>query len=145
MLLVVAMLGVLVLPMMHEEWGKQYAEIAHLRYPVLAALCTAIISFFVASYQVLKLLNYIDSNRAFSTLSVKALRTIKHCALVVSSVFAAGMPLIYYTAEQDDAPGLIIIGLFFTFAPVVVAVFAAVVQRLLQDAIAIKSENDLTV
>jgi len=30
-------------------------------------------------------------------------------------------------------------------APVAVAVFAAVLQRLLQDAIALKSENELTV
>ena len=48
-------------------------------------------------------------------------------------------------AEIDDAPGIIVIGLVIIFASMVIAVFAAVLQRLLQEAIDIKSENDLTV
>ena len=48
-------------------------------------------------------------------------------------------------AEVDDAPGLIILGMVIIFASMVIAVFAAVLQRLLQEAINIKSENDLTV
>ena len=54
------------------------------------------------------------------------------------------MPLFYLVAERDDAPG-IIIGMIIIFASMVIAVFAAVLQRLLKDAIDIKSENDLTV
>ncbi|WP_219914085.1 DUF2975 domain-containing protein, partial [Bacillus paranthracis] len=38
-----------------------------------------------------------------------------------------------------------IIGMIIIFASMVIAVFAAVLQRLLKDAIDIKSENDLTV
>lgn len=55
------------------------------------------------------------------------------------------MPFVYFLAEKDDAPGLIIIGFVPIFASIVIAVFAAVLQRLLQEAINIKSENDLTV
>ncbi len=55
------------------------------------------------------------------------------------------MPLFYLVAERDDAPGIIIIGMIIIFASMVIAVFAAVLQRLLKDAIDIKSENDLTV
>ena len=47
--------------------------------------------------------------------------------------------------QRDDAPGIIIIGMIMIFASMVIAVFAAVLQRLLKDAIDIKSENDLTV
>jgi hypothetical protein len=36
-------------------------------------------------------------------------------------------------------------GMAFTMAPTVVAVFAAVVQNVLESALDIKSENDLTV
>jgi len=46
--------------------------------------------------------------------------------------------------KADDAPG-ILIGLVVMFASLVVAVFAAVLQRLLQDAIDMKEENDLIV
>jgi hypothetical protein len=60
-------------------------------------------------------------------------------------LYAAGMPLFYLIAEMDDAPGIIVIGMVVIFASMVIAVFAAVLQRLLQEAIDIKSENDLIV
>lgn len=55
------------------------------------------------------------------------------------------MPLFYLMAEADDAPGIIVIGLVMIFASMVIGVFAAVLQKLLKEAIDIKSENDLTV
>lgn len=112
---------------------------------ILMGMYLPAIPFFIGVYQTLKLLHYIDQNRAFSEDSVKSLRVIKYCATIVSIMYAAGMPYIYYVAELDDAPGVILIGLVFVFAPLVVAVFAAVLQKLLQNAIDIKSENDLTV
>ena len=48
-------------------------------------------------------------------------------------------------AELDDAPGLGVIALAFVCMPLVIATFAAVLEKLLQNAIDIKSENDLTV
>ena len=103
------------------------------------------IPFFVALYQAFKLLSYIDKNKAFSELSVKALKNIKYCAITISGLYVAVIPFFYIIAEVDDAPGLILIGMVFIFASFVIAVFAAVLQRLLQDAIDIKSENDLIV
>lgn len=111
---------------------------------VIAVYATAI-AYFVALYMTIKLLSYIDQNIAFSERSVKALINIKYCAIVISSLYLVGMPMIYYVAEVDDAPGLIIIGMVIIFASFIVAVFAAVLQKLLKNAIDIKSENDLTV
>jgi hypothetical protein len=108
-------------------------------------LYAAAIPFYFALYQAFKLLSYIDHNKAFSKLSVRALKNIKYCAITISILLAAGMPLFYLIAEMDDAPGIILIGLVLIFASMVIAVFAAVLQRLLQEAIDIKSENDLTV
>ncbi|WP_155590777.1 DUF2975 domain-containing protein [Lysinibacillus cavernae] len=113
-------------------------------FAVIGAYATAI-AYFVALYMTIKLLSYIDQNIAFSERSVKALINIKYCAIIISSIYVVGMPLIYYVAEVDDAPGLIIIGMVIFFASFVVAVFAAVLQKLLKNAIDIKSENDLTV
>ncbi len=55
------------------------------------------------------------------------------------------LPFVYIMAEVDDAPGLIVIGMVPIFASMVIAVFAAVLQRLLKEAIDIKAENDLIV
>ncbi|WP_041658843.1 DUF2975 domain-containing protein [Lysinibacillus sphaericus] len=111
---------------------------------LLGVYATAI-AYFVALYTTIKLLSYIDQNIAFSELSVKALINIKYCAIIISSVYVVGMPLIYYAAEVDDAPGLILIGMVIICASFVVAAFDAVLQKLLENAIDIKSENDLTV
>ena len=113
--------------------------------PLMLGMLAAAVPFFFALYQGLLLLRYIDKNSAFSELSVKAIKKIKYSAGVISVLYALMMPYIIYVADKDDAPGAVIIGLVFIFAPFVIAVFAAVLERLLQNAIDIKSENDLTV
>lgn len=118
---------------------------AHIIYPIVIGIYVSAIPFFGALYQALRLLSYIDKNKAFSELSVKALRNIKYCANIISIVYVVILPFVYLVAEKDDAPGLIIMGMVPIFASMAIAVFAAVLQRLLQDAIDIKSENDLTV
>lgn len=117
----------------------------YIKYLVLIDLYATAIPFYFALYQAFKLLSYIDKNNAFSELSVKALENIKYCAIAFSSLYVVGMPIYYLMAEVDDAPGIILIGLVMIFVSLVVAVFAAVLQKLLKEAIDIKSENDLTV
>jgi len=113
--------------------------------PVTLGMLAAAVPFFFALYQGLLLLSYIDKNSAFSELSIKAIGKIKYCAGAISVLYALMMPYIIYVAEKDDAPGAVVIGLVFIFAPLVIAVFAAVLEQLLKNAIDIKSENDLTV
>jgi hypothetical protein len=125
--------------------AELYPDIAYMKYLVLIDLYAAAVPFYFALYQAFKLLSYIDKNKAFSELSVRALKIIKYCAITISILYVVGMPLFYLIAEKDDAPGIIVIGLVIIFASMVIAVFAAVLQRLLQEAIDIKSENDLIV
>ncbi|WP_276357612.1 DUF2975 domain-containing protein [Cohnella caldifontis] len=114
-------------------------------YPALTGMYGSAIPFFIALYQAFRLLNLIDKNDAFSDLSVRALKVIKYCAFAICILYAAIAPLLYLMAEKDDAPGLMAIGLIVIFGSLVIAVFAAVLQNLLNNAIEIKSENDLTV
>ncbi|PFK29737.1 hypothetical protein COI93_23145 [Bacillus cereus] len=118
---------------------------AHILYPILIIMYVSVIPFFIALYQAFQLLSYIDKNKAFSKLSVRALKNIKYCAITISILYVIGLPFFYFLAEMDDAPGIIVIGLVISFASMVIAVFAAVLQKLLKEAIDIKSENDLTV
>ena len=108
------------------------------------------IAFFVALYKAFKLLGYIGQNKVFSLDSVKALRTIKYCAIALSIliVMAALYIRISYAihAKGDDDPaGFLAICIVTTFVSIVVAVAAAVFERTTQSAVDIKSENDLTV
>lgn len=112
---------------------------------IFLGLYVAAVPFFIALHQALKLLGFIDQNKAFSELSVKALKNIKYCAITISGLFIAGMPYIFYVGDRDDAPVVVAAGLVIIFASFVIAVFAAVLQKLFHSALEIKSENDLTV
>ncbi|WP_226577518.1 DUF2975 domain-containing protein [Halobacillus litoralis] len=112
---------------------------------VLLFMYLPALPFYFALYQAFKLLSHIDKNQAFSDLSVHSLKLIKFSAGIISICYVFFMPLLYMIAEAGDAPGFIAIGMVIIFAAMVIAVFAAVLQRLLQEAIRIKSENDLTV
>ncbi|WP_366922781.1 DUF2975 domain-containing protein [Metallumcola ferriviriculae] len=138
-------LCIFLLPGIAEYFAELNPTLGFLQYPFLIGLYVTAIVFFVALYQTLKLLSYIDKNQAFSELSVKALKNIKYCAITISALYVIFMPLLYLMAEVDDAPGIILIGMIIIFGCWVIAVFAAVLQKLLKNAIDIKSENDLTV
>ncbi|HGH7177440.1 TPA: DUF2975 domain-containing protein [Bacillus wiedmannii] len=138
-------LCIFLIPNIGNYAAELYPDIAYIKYLVLINLYATAIPFYFALYQAFKLVSYIDKGNAFSKLSVRALKKIKQCAVTISVLYVIGMPLFYLVAERDDAPGIIIIGMLLIFASMVIAVFAAVLQRLLKDAIDIKSENDLTV
>lgn len=125
--------------------AKLLPKFSYIKYLVFIVFYASAIPFYFALYQALKLLRYIDKNKSFTELSVRALMKIKHCAISISVLHLLALPLFYLFADQDDAPGVIFVGLVVPFASMVIAVFAAVLQRLLKEAIDIKSENDLTV
>ncbi|WP_217593797.1 DUF2975 domain-containing protein [Cohnella sp. GbtcB17] len=131
------------LPSIFDEAAANYPKSIYL--PIFIGMYASAIPFFAALFQALRLLRYIDDNSAFSDLSVKALHVIKYCACAISLLYVACLPFLYRIADQDDAPGVLAIGLVVAFAAFVIAVFAAVLQKLLQNAIDIKSENDLTI
>jgi len=122
------------------------SDYAFLNYVMLIGTYSSAIPYFIALYQTHKLLGYIDTNRAFSELSVKALKPITHCAIAIFIICTAGgLPFFYKVALIEDAPGFVLIGMAIAGAAFVIAMFASVLKRLLQDAIDMKSENDLTI
>ncbi|PIC63649.1 hypothetical protein CSV79_10835 [Sporosarcina sp. P13] len=141
-------LCIFLLPQLASE-AKEAAErgwdFANVIYGILMVMYISVIPFYFALYQTFKLLSYIDKNQAFSELSVRTLKKIKYCAVTISGLYVVALPLVFIIAEIDDAPGLVIVGMIPIFSSIVIAVFAAVLQRLLQEAITIKSEHDLTV
>ncbi|MET3195963.1 DUF2975 domain-containing protein [Bacillus sp. OAE603] len=137
-------LCIFLVPRMANFAAKLYPNIAAMKYLVFIVMYGAALPFYFALYQAFNLLRYIDENTAFSELSVKALKNIKYCAITISGLYVLGSPLFHFIARKVDPP-IGLMGLVIIFASLVIAVFAAILQRLLQEAINIKSENDLTV
>ncbi|WP_026565097.1 DUF2975 domain-containing protein [Bacillus sp. UNC41MFS5] len=142
--LLVLALCIFLVPQIANFAAKLYPNIAPMKYLVFILMYGAAVPFYFALYQAFNLLRYIDENTAFSELSVKALKNIKYCAITISGLYVIGMPLFRFIARKVDPP-IGLIALIIIFASLVIAVFAAILQRLLQEAINIKSENDLTV
>ncbi len=133
------------LPSITQGIAAEFPPTAPLQEAMLFGLYLTAIPFFFALYQAFKLLNYIDKGIAFSELSVKALKWIKYSAITMTGLYLVGMPVVVLIAESDDAPGVVILGFLLACSPLIIAVFAAVLQKLVQSAIDIKSENELTV
>jgi hypothetical protein len=128
-----------------EEFPKEFTLAVQAIYLIVIGMYASALPFFVLLWQALKLLGHIDNGRTFSDLSIKALKNIKYSAAVIAVLYFGGVPLLYPIAQADDAPGLIIFGMLVACAPLAVAFFAALLQKLVQNGIDIKSENDLTV
>jgi Protein of unknown function (DUF3036). len=119
------------------EW--MYISIYIAMYPALIPFCIAI-------YQTLKLLGHIDNKETFSEKSVKALNTIRNCAVAILAIYIVGvLPIMCYFAIYDDTLGAIIVWGAFALIPMAIAIFASMLMNLIKEAIEIKSENDLTI
>ncbi len=100
----------------------------------------------MALYQAFKVLGYVRQNKTFSQAAVQALRTIKYCAVAIIGFVAVSVIFMYpMFGDKDDRPAGVFMRILITFPSIVIATAAAMFERILQNAVDIKSENDLTV
>ena len=104
------------------------------------------IAFFVALYKAFKLLGYIGQNKLFSLDSIRTLRSIRYCAITLSIlIVTAGLYIRIFHNKDDDPAGFLAMCIVTTFISIVVATAVAVLEKVLQNAVDMKSENDLTI
>src|SRR4051812_48729539 len=114
--------------------------------PFLAYIYLAFVPFFVGLYQAFKMLGYAKRDEIFSQRSVRALQIIKYCA-ITTAIFILGAEayIFIFVRGTDDVAGGVMMGVFVILVSAIIATVAAVFERILQNAVDIKSENDLTV
>jgi hypothetical protein len=112
--------------------------------PFLTFVYVGSIPYFMAVYQAFKVLGYVGQNKVFSPAAVKALRTIKYCAIAIIG-FVAIAEIFIMLNTSDDRAGGVFMGILITFISTVIAAVSAMFEKILQNAVEIKSENDLTV
>ena len=114
--------------------------------PFLAYIYLAFVPFFVGLYQAIKMLGYARSDEIFSSRAVRALAIVKYCAIAVALFIVGAEAYIFiFVRGTDDVAGGVMMGVFIIFVSAVIGTAAAVCERILQNAVNIKSENDLTV
>ena len=148
--IVIVLIGIGALAVMlwepHIEGRNMHATLFEMYFkdPFLAYAYIASIPFFVALYQAFKVLGYAGQNKIFSQTAVNALRTIKYCAITIIGFVAVG-EIFIMLGNSDDWAGGVFMGILITFGSIVITTAAAMFERILQNAVDIKSENDLTV
>ena len=148
--IVIVLIGIGALALMlwepHIEGRNAHATLFEIYFkdPLLAYAYIASIPFFIALYQAFKVLEYVRQNKTFSQATVKALRTIKYCAIAIIGFVAVSVIFIIF-ADDDDRPAGVFMRILVAFPSLVIATAAAMFERILQNAVDIKSENDLTV
>src|SRR5262249_45050242 len=133
---VIVALGVGVLAFLlwepHAEGASAHATFFEVYFDLFIAYAyIASIPFFVALYQAFKLLGYARQNKVFSQEAVKALRTIKYCAIAMIG-FVAVSVVFMIGGDRDDRPGGTFMRILITFPSIVVAAAAAMFERILQ-------------
>lgn len=144
--LIVVALAVFALPSLYKGALVEFPYAPNAVMGIVIVLYAVAVPYFFVLRQSCRLLVLIDQNVGFSVYSVKAFRNIKYASLIGCVLLMIGfVPLLYPIAEEDDAPGLLVFGFLFACIPFVVSVFAAVLEKLFQNAVDMKSENDLTI
>lgn len=113
--------------------------------PVILYAYFGSVPFFFGLYQAFKLLNLIDMNKAFSGESVKTLRNMKYAALALIAFIIGAEIFLFIFGVEDDKAGPAALGFYLIFVTSILATASAVFQKLFQNAVDIKEENDLTV
>jgi hypothetical protein len=130
-------LGVLVLLLWepHLEGrnvNKQFLDV-YFDDPFLAYVYVASIVFFVGLYQTFKLLGLMGKNKTYSLNSIKALRTIKYSAIVLSVLIVlAGLYIRAFHAADDDPAGFLAICIVTTFISIIIAAVAGKFEKRLE-------------
>jgi hypothetical protein len=104
----------------------------YFRDPFLAFAYLASVPFFVTLVQALRLLARIGRGEAFSQGSVKALRTIRLCALSTIGFVVAGEFLFILFNDSDDRAGGVFMGNLIIFLALVAAAAATVQEGILR-------------
>jgi hypothetical protein len=146
--LVLVAIGVLALLLWEPQLEGRNAHATlfeiYFKDPFVAYAYIAAIPFFAGLYQAFKVLGYAGRNKEFSPPALRSVRTIKYCAIAIIG-FVMGGEVIIMSGDSDDRAGGVMMGVFIIFASIVVATAMAVLERALQNAVDMKSENDLTV
>ena len=89
----------------HLEGRNKHSTVfeVYFKDPALAYVYTASIPYFLGLYQAFKVLGFAGRNTIFSPAAVKALRTIKLCAIAILGFVAVSM-LFFFSGDPEDRP-----------------------------------------
>ena len=127
----------------HEGRNAQATLFAtYFKDPFLAYVYIGSIPFFAGLYQAFKVLGYVRRDEMFLPPTLKALRTIRYCALATVGLAIGGVIYIILAAgAQEDTVGGVMPGAFAVFVSMAAAAAAGVLETIIRRAADTRSKN----
>ena len=127
----------------HLEGRNAHATLFEIYFKdlFLAYAYMASIPFFMALHQAFQVLGHIRHDRTFSSATLDSLRRIKHCLIIfvglvlLSFVFMVG-------GDREDRPPGIFMRLLVALPSIIAATTVAMFERILQNALNVKSREN---
>ena len=132
----------------HIEGRNAHATLFQIYFtdPFLAYAYLASIPFFIGLFQAFTALGLVRHNKTFSQETVNALRTIQYCAFAIIGFVVVSIIFMYpLLGDLDDRPAGVFMRILIAFPSIIIATVAGMFERILQNALDLKSENDLTI
>lgn len=104
----------------------------YLQDPFLIFVYIGSIPFFVGLYQVYKLLTYARTKQIHTPATLKALQTIKYCALATIAFVILAEIRIMLTHGNDDATGAFALGIIIITISLILTATTVVVEGILE-------------
>ena len=92
-----------------------------------------------------RLLTQVANNQVFSSASLAIFKQLRGALLLFVLAVCGLLPKFYLLADLSDSPGIMLLGGCIVLFPIAIYVLSTTLCRLLEEAIYLKNESDLTV
>ncbi len=122
---------VLLFPKFIDFYPQQEPTVNVFRYLFMIGIYMQSVLIIYILFQVWVILKYLEQHTFFEYKSPKRINHIIISLWIISILYVLIMPLVVYVADVDDAPGLIIIGLFFVGVSLASIAFVSLIRKTL--------------
>ena len=130
-------------PLVGDDYRRSAPEMAHLYWPLLLFLWGSSLPFFTALALGWCIASDMGRDRSFCRENALRLKWVCRLALLESGIYCAALVIAVFL--NIGSPGTSFLLIFTILAGLVVAVIAAILSHLVDKAVALQQENDLTV
>ncbi|MGO1470723.1 MAG: DUF2975 domain-containing protein [Tissierella sp.] len=141
--IIILLLLIFFIPGIANYFEETAPEFGHMKWPLILGIYLTGLPFFIAVFNVFRLIKLIDVDAVFTMKSIKHLNIISKCS--ISEIIIYFLGLIYLYIEKAMQPGIVLLSLLIIFASFVIYVLIEILKELLLKAVKIKNENDLTI
>lgn len=92
-----------------------------------------------------RLLTQAANNQVFSSASLAIFKQLRGAFLLIVLAVCGLLPKFYLLVDLSDSPGIMLLGGFIVLFPIAIYVLSTTLYQLLEEAIYLKNESDLTV